>query len=166
MGKRGIQKTSPTELIMFHKAIKLEFKEGTSFDVTFSTGEVKRYDISVLFNKYPQLKALTDRKLFVSGKLMGAYGIMWNDDLDIETETVYEDGVTIRKESAPANIEVGNAVLSLRAKAGLSQADLSLATGIDQSDISKIERGISNPSILTLKRIATATGTNLKIAFD
>lgn len=29
---------------------------------------------------------------------MGAYGIMWNDDLDIETETIYEDGVTVRKE--------------------------------------------------------------------
>ena len=80
---------------MFHKAIKLKFNEGTSFDVTFLTGEIKRYDISVLFDKYPQLKALTDRNLFLSGKLTGAYGIMWNDELDIETETVYEDGITV-----------------------------------------------------------------------
>ena len=151
---------------MFHKAIKLKFNEGTSFDVTFSTGEVKRYDISVLFDKYPQLEALKDRKLFLQGKLMGSCGVMWNDELDLETETVYEDGVTIRKDDAPANTEVGNAVLSLRAKAGLSQADLSAATGIDQSDISKIERGVSNPSISTLKRIASAVGSNLKISFD
>ena len=151
---------------MFHKAIELKLLEGTALEVLFQDGTVKRYDMSALFPKYPQLKQLEDRDLFLSGRMMGAYGIVWNDDLDIETETIYEDGVTIRKEGAPENIDIGNAVLSLRAKAGLSQADLSLATGIDQSDISKIERGISNPSILTLKRIATATGTNLKIAFD
>ena len=101
---------------MFHKAIKLEFKEKTVFEVTFSTGEVKSYDISVLFEKHPQLEALKDRKLFVSGKLMGAYGIVWNNELDIEAETVYEDGITVRNEKIPANIEIGNAVLALRAK--------------------------------------------------
>lgn len=151
---------------MFHKAIKLEFKEKTVFEVTFSTGEVKSYDISVLFEKHPQLEALKDRKLFVSGKLMGAYGIVWNDELDIEAETVYEDGITVRNEKTPANIEIGNAVLALRAKSGMSQSDLSVATGIDQSDISKIERGMANPSVSTLKRIAAAMGSNLKIAFE
>ena len=151
---------------MFHKAIKLEFKEKTVFEVTFSTGEVKSYDISLLFEKYPQLEALKDRKLFVSGKLMGAYGIVWNDELDIEAETVYEDGITVRNEKIPANIEIGNAVLALRAKSGMSQSDLSVATGIDQSDISKIERGMANPSVSTLKRIAAAMGSNLKIAFE
>ena len=151
---------------MFHKAIKLEFKEETVFEVTFNTGEVKRYDISALFGKYPQLEALKNRELFVSGKLMGAYGIVWNDELDIETETVYEDGITVRKEDVSTNIEIGNAVLKLRAKSGMSQSDLSAATGIDQSDISKIERGMANPSVATLKRIAVATGSNLRIAFE
>lgn len=151
---------------MFHKAIKLEFKEKTVFEVTFSTGEVKSYDISLLFEKYPQLEALKHRKLFVSGKLMGAYGIIWNDELDIEAETVYEDGITVRNEKIPTNIEIGNAVLALRAKSGMSQSDLSVATGIDQSDISKIERGMANPSVSTLKRIAAAMGSNLKIAFE
>ena len=150
---------------MFHKAIKIEFKENTVFEVTFNTGEVKSYDISVLFKKYPQLEALKDRKLFVSGKLMGAYGIVWNDELDIEVETVYEDGITVRKEDVPTNIEIGNAVLKLRAKFEMSQSDLSAATGIDQSDISKIERGVSNPSIQTLNRLAEAMGMELKLEF-
>ena len=48
----------------------------------------------------------------------------------------------------------------------MSQLDLSVATGIDQSDISKIERGMANPSVSTLKRIAAAMGSNLKIAFE
>jgi len=150
---------------MFHKAIKLKFTEGTCFEVTFETGEVKQYDVSVLFDKYPQLKALTDRKLFRSGKLMGAYGIMWNDELDLETETVYEDGITVRQEKVPENLEIGSAVLKARALAGISQSELSEKSGIDQADISKIERGVANPSVYTLKRIAAALGTQLQVAF-
>ena len=69
---------------MFHKAIKLEYKEGTTLELTFQDGKVKRYDMSALFGKYPQLEALKDRNLFTSGRLLGPYGIVWNDDLDIE----------------------------------------------------------------------------------
>ena len=148
---------------MFHKAEKLIFREGTSFDLLFQDGITKHYDISILFEKYPQLKALTDRKLFLQGKLMGGYGIMWNDELDIETETVYEDGKTISKNTTPINLLVANAVSAARAKSCLSQKELSKLTGIDQSDISKIERGLSNPSISTLERIAKALGGNLSI---
>ncbi len=73
---------------MFLKAIKLDFKEGTTLELTFQTGEIKFYDMANLFKKYPQLSALKDRELFLSGKLMGAYGIYWNDQLDIEAETI------------------------------------------------------------------------------
>ena len=83
-------------IVMFHKAIELRFLEGTALEVLFQTGEIKRYDMRVLFPKYPQLAALEDRDLFLSGKLMGSYGIIWNDNLDIETETIYEDGVTVK----------------------------------------------------------------------
>jgi DNA-binding XRE family transcriptional regulator len=58
------------------------------------------------------------------------------------------------------------AVLSARAKAGLSQKELSELTGIDQSDISKIERGVANPSVATLERIAAALGGRLTIAIE
>ena len=81
---------------MFHKAIKLEFKEGTALQLTFQDGKVKRFDMAVLFDKYPQLLALRNRALFTSGRLAGYYGIIWNDDLDIEAETLYEDGETVR----------------------------------------------------------------------
>ena len=37
-----------------------------------------------LFPKYPQLRALEECPLFLSGRLEGAYGIVWNDDLYIE----------------------------------------------------------------------------------
>ena len=55
---------------MFHKAVELSFGEGTSLEVRFQNGKVKRYDMASLFNKYPQLRALENRDLFLSGKLM------------------------------------------------------------------------------------------------
>lgn len=151
---------------MFHKAIDLKFLEGTALEVTFQDGIVKHYDMSMLFSKYPQLRALEDRSLFLTGKLMGAYGIMWDEDLDIEVETIYEDGDTVRKDIIAFNQISANAVLSARAAAGISQKRLAALTGIDQSDISKIERGVANPSVATLDRIAKALGGKLSIAIN
>jgi len=125
-----------------------------------------RFDIAVLFEKYPQLMALKDHDLFRSGRLMGPYGIVWTDDLDIETETVYEDGELVRQDQIPANVAVGNALLAARARASMSQMELSSKTGINQADISRIERGLSNPSIGTLQRLASALGSELKVTFS
>ena len=150
---------------MFHKAVKLEFDEGTALVLTFQDGKVKRFDMGVLFDKYPQLTALRDRKLFTSGQLMGFYGIIWNEELDIEAETIYEEGETVRVEKPAVGILIGNALSAARAKKGLSQKALSEATGIDQSDISKIERGVANPSVCTLSRLAEALDKKLIVSF-
>ena len=151
---------------MFHKALELKLLDGTAMEVTFQDGAVKRYDMRALFSKYPQLKQLEDRALFLSGKLMGAYGIVWNDDLDIEAETIYEDGETVRIEDLPIHRASAQAVAAARAAAGISQKQLAAFTGIDQSDISKIERGVANPSVATLDRIARALGGQLSISIS
>lgn len=161
--ERNDEQTMPT---IFHKATGLSYGEGTTLLLTFSDGKVKRYNMSALFGKYPQLTALQDRALFTSGKLMGPYGIVWNDDLDIEAETIYEDGETVREEKPAAFTMVGNAVAAARARKGLSQKELSDLTGIDQSDLSKIERGIANPSVNTLNRIAEALGAKLTVSLS
>ena len=151
---------------MFHKAVDMRFLDGTAMEVVFQDGMVKRYDMAVLFAKYPQLRALEDRELFLSGKLMGAYGIMWNDDLDIETETIYEDGDTVREVQSAGSQTAASAVAAARALSGMSQKQLAAITGIDQSDISKIERGAANPSVSTLERIAKALGGQLAISIS
>ena len=148
---------------MFHKAINLEFKGGTTLQVTFQSGEIKSFDMARMFAKYPQLEALEDREFFLSGKLLGHYGIRWNDDLDIEAETIYEDGTDVGFATLPIGLRVGNVLCEARAKAGISQAELSSKTGIDQSDISKLERGAGNPSIMTLEKISSALGMKLDI---
>ena len=149
---------------MFHKAIDLQFMDGTVLEMKFQDGLVKQFDLSALFGKYPPLRALEDRELFLSGRLSGAYGVIWNDDLDLEVETVYEEGQTVRKEKPAASLLVAQAVASARAQSGLSQQQLAALTGIDQADLSRIERGISNPSVSTLERIATALGGDLSIS--
>lgn len=149
---------------MFHKAITWKPLEGTALEVMFQDGTVKRYDMRELYPKYPQLAQLEDRELFCSGKLLGFYGIIWNDDLDIEAETIYEYGETIRREDITMHFASAQAVSAARAAAGLSQKELAERSGIDQSDISKIERGIANPSTATLERIAKALDGQLTIA--
>ncbi|SCZ77724.1 helix-turn-helix domain-containing protein [Pseudobutyrivibrio xylanivorans] len=61
--------------------------------------------------------------------------------------------------------QIANLVKRLRAYSQLSQRDLSRITGISQADISKIERGLGNPSINTISRIMSATGASLNVEY-
>lgn len=149
---------------MFHKAYDLEFKEGTLLEVKFRSGEVKQYDMRSLYAEYPVFRVLENRELFLSGKLQGAYGIVWNDELDIAVDEIFENGITVRIEEVPAGLIAADAVKTARASADMSQKELATLTGIDQSDISKIERGFANPSVHTLNRIAKALGGELVIS--
>jgi ribosome-binding protein aMBF1 (putative translation factor) len=56
------------------------------------------------------------------------------------------------------------AMIDARKNTGLSQTQLAARTGIDQSDISRIETGDANPSLNTLKRLAA--GMNMKIRLE
>ena len=165
MGNGAIRETPAVE-VMFHKAVQLEFKEGTSLEVAFEDGTVKEYDIAALFERHPQMRALENRALFCAGRLAGPYGIIWNEELDLEIETVYEDGKTVRSLSPAPHTMIGEAVSAARARVGWSQKRLARACGIDQSDISKIERGVANPSVTTLCRIAEALGCQLRVSIE
>jgi transcriptional regulator with XRE-family HTH domain len=65
----------------------------------------------------------------------------------------------------PAAIEVGLALRRARVGAGLSQPDLSRLTGVPQSAISDIERGIgkNGPSFRMIKTLASALKHELKL---
>ena len=152
------------QLNSMKKAIKLYLREGTAFDVLFDDGITKRYDILMLADKFPQLNALKDRELFLQGHLLGWGGIVWNDDLDVESETVYEDGLTINNDDNVAAILAGYKLKELRRNAGLTQAELSNACGVPQTDISRIEKGQFNPSISMLQKIAS--GINKKVIIN
>lgn len=144
-----------------NKAIKLIIKEGTTFDLYFLNGIVKRYDILSLADKFSQLNALKDRKLFEKAHLLGWSVVVWNDELDVSSETVYEEGNDVTSEyNDIESVVFGYKIKEKRIQMRLSQQELAEKVGIDQSDLSKIEKGISNPSLKMITRLAE--GLNLK----
>ena len=150
-------------------AIKLILKEKTTFDLFFYDGTVKRYDILSLSDKFPQLNELKDRKLFLKGHLLGWGGVVWNDDLDVSSETVYVEGKDVTNEYDDTdilNIAIGYQIKEKRLKKEMSQEELAKKAGIDQSDLSKIERGCMNPSVKMLKKIADGLGLKLRLSFE
>jgi transcriptional regulator with XRE-family HTH domain len=73
----------------------------------------------------------------------------------------------IRKEwdALQPEMAIIQAIIDARRTSGLTQKELSKRTGIAQGDISKLENGNSNPSLLTLQRLAEGMGMLLKIEF-
>lgn len=63
----------------------------------FSDGKVKRYDLNGIVDRYPIFKRLiNNQSLFKRVKLSpGGFGIIWNDDIDIDSTEVYENGEDI-----------------------------------------------------------------------
>ena len=61
--------------------------------------------------------------------------------------------------------EIRELVITARHKAGLTQKELSTKSGLTQANISNIEKGITHPTIDSLKKIADATGRRLIIQF-
>ena len=57
------------------------------------------------------------------------------------------------------------AMIDARERQGITQKELAARTGIAQADISNLENGNANPSIRTLKRLASGLGYRLKIEF-
>ena len=68
-------------------------------------------------------------------------------------------------EALEPEFAIVQAIINARKQKGITQKELSELTGIAQGDISKMENGNANPSIKTLKRLASAMGMSLKIEF-
>ena len=69
-------------------------------------------------------------------------------------------------ESLEPEFEIVQAIIDARKKSGFTQKQLSERTGIAQGDISKIEKGEANPSLKTLKRLASGMDMKLHLEFE
>ena len=61
--------------------------------------------------------------------------------------------------------QIMRSLIEARIETGMTQKQLSEKTGINQSNLSRIERGNGNPSVATLERIAAALGKKVSISF-
>lgn len=143
-----------------HRVItKIEPRKNMIIIATFADGEVVSFDVKDMIKKYPVFKQLEDRELFDSVVIDGVgYGISWNDELDLSSEGIYARGKHIDKVDPNIKLIVGQAIAEAREEKGMSQRDLSSASGVMQADISKIEKGKGNPTLTTLQKIAKSLG--------
>lgn len=153
---------------MTHKIDKVRALDNCIIEATFFNGTVKNYDMKNLYAALPQFRVFeTNKVLFEEVQVdIGGYGISWNEDLDLDAEEIWEEGVEVSFVVEPdINLILSEQLTKARDIAGLTQKELSERVGIYQADISKIERGIGNPSLSTLKRLAEGMGMKLKIEF-
>lgn len=153
---------------MTHRIIEVKPMENLKVSVVFQCGVEKIYDIRNLYPVFPQFQELEkDSELFQKIQVdTGGYGISWNDELDLDAEEVWENGIEAgKRQDIDLAQHLGDALAAARELAGMTQKQLSAATGIYQADISRIERGIANPSLNTLKRLAGGMGMVLRVEF-
>ncbi|MCY1719240.1 helix-turn-helix transcriptional regulator [Prolixibacteraceae bacterium Z1-6] len=62
--------------------------------------------------------------------------------------------------------KIGENIIRLREEKGLRQIDLAIELNIDDSSLRRIESGRTNPTIITLKKIADVLKVNLSEIVD
>jgi DNA-binding XRE family transcriptional regulator len=78
---------------------------------------------------------------------------------DIEQEAIAEGPEAVAAlRSLDSQLHIAGQLLALRHRRGLTQRQLSELSGVQQADISRIERGETHPTTVTVMRLASALG--------
>lgn len=82
---------------MFHKIKNVAALPEYMLSVQFSEGVTKLYDMKPLFEKMPMFAVLQEDLCVFSNVTVdtGGYGIVWNDQLDLSCDELWEHGVQI-----------------------------------------------------------------------
>ncbi len=81
---------------MFHKIKNVSPLPEYKLSVQFAEGVTKIYDAKPLFEKIPIFKSLEGNNDFGGVYVdVGGYGIIWNDELDLSCEELWENGVEV-----------------------------------------------------------------------
>ena len=80
---------------------------------------------------------------------------------DIEQEAIAEGPEAVAAlRSLDSQLHIAGQLLALRHRRGLTQRRLSELSGVQQADISRIERGETQPTTVTARRLANALGAD------
>ncbi len=81
---------------MFHKIKNVSPLPEYKLSVQFAEGVTKIYDVKPLFQKIPAFKSLESNNDFGGVYVdVGGYGIIWNDELDLSCDELWDNGVTV-----------------------------------------------------------------------
>jgi len=85
----------------------------------------------------------------------------------IEDEAVAEGPAAVAQLHAfDARVRLAAELLQARQQAGMTQRELAAASGAEQAEISKIERGEIAPSIITVDKLLRPLGRRLAVVDD
>ena len=84
---------------------------------------------------------------------------------ELKKQLLQNEEVKTEYDRLEPEYQVIRAIVAARQEQHLTQQELADRTGIDRSDISKLENGSVNPSLRTLKRLADGLGMQLQINF-
>jgi len=152
---------------MFHKITSLAALPDYVLLVGFANGEYRQFDVKPLMHKYIPFKALENiNGLYEQARIdVGGYGVVWNDELDLSAQGLYEQGNSC---NPPGNIEAYkqsllSGLVKARQKFGVSQKQLEILSGITQPCIARTEKGTTDPTLTTLLRMLEPLGLTLAI---
>ena len=82
--------------MLFHKVKAAAPLPNMRLSVQFANGATKLYDVKPLMERFPVFCALKDEELFASVEVdVGGYGIVWNDDIDLSCDELWERGTEV-----------------------------------------------------------------------
>lgn len=81
---------------MFHKVKTVSALSDYRLSVQFAEGVTKIYDVKPLFDRIPVFAELRDPEKFSRVSVdTGGYGIVWNDELDLSCDELWDNGVRV-----------------------------------------------------------------------
>lgn len=81
---------------MFHKIKDVGTLPNRKLSIQFSEGVTKIYDVGQLIIKNKMFEALKNEEVFNNVKVdVGGYGVIWDDNIDISCDELFENGETI-----------------------------------------------------------------------
>ena len=81
---------------MFHKIKNVTPLQGFKLSIQFAEGITKIFDMKKLIENNKIFESLKDKNLFNSVQVdIGGYGIIWNDDIDISCDELFENSKKI-----------------------------------------------------------------------
>ena len=118
---------------MTHKIKAVKPMENATLLVEFQNGTEKTYDMRILYPIFPQFEIFeSDTTLFKQVQVdTGGYGISWNDELDLDANDIWENGIeTDNKTEIEIVAILAENLMKARDIVGMTQKQLSEATGI------------------------------------
>lgn len=82
--------------MLFHKIKSVSPLSDMKLSVQFVNGTTKQYDVAALGKRLKPFRDLEDVRLFSMVEVdTGGYGIVWNDELDLSCDELWEHGVSV-----------------------------------------------------------------------